>query len=101
MSIRDVYDVLDSSLPSESYKGNRLYRIPSTKVFRMLIVRRDKRCALIASIPAEGIGVLTTFDEMAEDLRRASELISGALGVEDGSVLDLELVSCQTMLPYG
>ena len=103
LRVNEVYDALDSTLAPEEYRSGRSYQIPSAKVFRRFIVRDDKRCALLAITPIEvpGVSVVDRFGEMAEDLRRASEMVSGALGAERRSVLDFEMIGCQAMLPYG
>ena len=103
LHIDDVYAALDATLLPGEYRSGRTYRISSAKVFQRLMVRDDKRFALLTFPPIEipDVPVLDRFGEMAEDLRRVDKLVSSALGGDEESVLDFELLSCQAMLPYG
>ncbi|MDE0246939.1 MAG: hypothetical protein OXO56_03260 [Gammaproteobacteria bacterium] len=103
LAVDEVFRALDSSLTPEEYRPGRSYQIPAAKVFRRLVVRDDKRCALLADmlIHMRGDSAADPFSEMAEDLRLADKLVSDALGADGASVLDLELVGCQATLPYG
>lgn len=74
------------------------YQIPHAEVFDLLLVRQDKRCALIAATPVDCThsSVFDRLTQMAEEVRTCSQLIARALRLEGGvGEIVFEQLNCQ------
>lgn len=102
LSIDDIQAAFDSALITQSKLtgGQRAYRLPGANLFDLLIVRDDKRCALVAHTPAEitDPSAADLLTRMTDDIRNCSDQIKHALG--DQSELVLERLDSQIAQPF-
>lgn len=103
LPIEAILAVLDSSLTRVSalLAEQTAYRIPDARFFDVVLLRSDKRCALIVTTLVNCSGSIPDrLEEMAEEVRRFDRMISKALSEHDGAAeLRLGRLDCQIAVP--